>query len=136
MLIVIGVWLALAGGLAALAGLTAMRRVRRLRRRGSPVWAVALPRPASAAEKAGGSAGKTVIPYTLEDGRMVKRASPGSARTAAMLRPGQKVLVWYDPGDPQDVLVYGREGRAADLAFVIVGALFIVLGVGIAAIGH
>jgi len=36
MVIVIGVWFALAGGLAALAGLTAMRRARRLRRGGSP----------------------------------------------------------------------------------------------------
>jgi hypothetical protein len=53
-----------------------------------------------------------------------------------MLRPGQKVLVWYDPDDPQDVLVYGREGRVADLVFVIAGALFIALGAGIAASGH
>jgi hypothetical protein len=136
MLIVIGVWFALAGGLAALAGLTGMRRARRLRRGGSPVWAVALPRPVSMDEGAGGSPGRTVIQYTLADGRVVERVSPGSARKAAMLRPGQKVLVWYDPDDPQDVLVYGREGRVADLAFVIAGALFIVLGVGIAAISH
>ena len=136
MLIVIGVWFALAGGLAALTGLTAMRRVRRLRRVGSPVWAVALPRPTSTAEKASGSTGRTVIQYTLADGRVVERVSPGSARKAAMLRPGQKVLVWYDPDDPRDVLVYGREGRAADLAFVVAGALFIVLGVGIVAVGQ
>jgi hypothetical protein len=136
MLIVIGIWFALAGGLAALAGLTAMRRTRGLRRGGSPVWAVALPRPVATDEGAGGPPGRTVIQYTLADGRVVERLSPGSARKAAMLRPGQKVLVWYDPEDPQDVLVYGREGRAADLAFVIAGALFIVLGVGIVTLGH
>jgi hypothetical protein len=136
MLIVIGVWFALAGGLAAIAGLTAMRRARRLRRGGSPVWAVALPQPVSAGEEAGGSPGRTLIQYTLADGRVVERVSPGSARKAAMLRPVQKVLVWYDPDDPQDVLVYGREGRAADLAFVIAGALFITLGVAIVTLGH
>jgi hypothetical protein len=136
MLIVIGVWFALAGGVAALAGLTGMRRARRLRRGGSPVWAVALPQPVAVDEEPGGSPGRTVIQYTLADGRVVERPSPGSARKAAMLRPGQKVLVWYDPDDPQDVLVYGREGRAADLVFVIAGALFIALGAGIAAIGH
>jgi Protein of unknown function (DUF3592)/Mu transposase, C-terminal len=136
MLIVMGVWFALAGGLAALAGLTAMRRAGRLRRGGLPVWAVALPRPVSATEGAAGSTGKTVIQYTLADGRVVERPSPGSARKAAMLHPGEKVLVWYDPEDPQDVLVYGRGGRAADLAFVIAGALFIMLGVGIVALGH
>ena len=132
----IGVWFALAGGVAALAGLTGMRRVRRLRRGGSPVWAVALPGPVSKDEGPGESPGRTVIQYTLADGRVVERVSPGSARKAAVLRPGQKVLVWYDPDDPQDVLVYGREGRAADLAFVIAGALFIMLGAGIAAVGH
>jgi len=136
MLIVIGVWFALAGGVAVLAGLTAMRRARRLRRGGSPVWAVALPGPVSMDEGPGGPPRRTVIQYILADGRVVERVSPGSARKAAMLRPGQKVLVWYDPDDPQDVLVYGREGRAADLAFVIAGALFIALGVGIAAIGR
>jgi hypothetical protein len=136
MLIVIGLWFALAGGLAALAGLTAMRRARRLRRGGSPAWAVALPRPVAADEEAGGSPGRTVIQYTLADGLVVERLSPGSARKEAMLRPGQKVLVWYDPEDPQDVLVYGREGRAADLAFVIAGALFIMLGAGIVTLGH
>jgi len=136
MLVVIGVWFALAGGLAALAGLTAMRRARRLRRGGCPVWAVALPRPVGVDEEAGGSPGGTVIQYTLADGRVVERLSPGSARKAAMLRPGQKVLVWYDPEDPEDVLVYGREGRAADLAFVVAGVLFIMLAVGIVALGH
>jgi hypothetical protein len=132
MLTVFGVCLALAGGLAALAGLTAMSRGRRLRRRGSPVWAVVLPRPVSADE----GPGRTVLQYPLADGRVVEQVSPGSARRARMLRPGQKVLVWYDPEDPQDVLVYGREGRAADLAFVIAGTLFIVLGAGMAVLGH
>jgi hypothetical protein len=134
--IVIGVWFALAGGLAALVGLTGMRRARRLRHGGSPVWAVALPRPAALDGGTDGPPGRTVIQYTLADGRVMERISPVSARNAAMLRPGQKVLVWYDPDDPQDVLVYGREGRVADPAFVIAGALFIVLGAGIAALSH
>jgi len=132
MLTVFGVWLALAGGLAALAGLTGMSRARRLRRRGPPVWAVVLPRPVSADD----GPGRTVIQYPLADGRVVEQVSPRSARRARMLRPGQKVLVWYDPEDPSDVLVYGREGRAADLAFVLAGTLFMVLGAGIAVLGH
>ncbi len=135
MLVVIGVWFALAGGLAALAGLSGMRRARQLRRRGSPAWAVALPRPVSGEQRPGGSPGRTLIQYTLADGRVVERVSPGTARKAASLRPGQRVLIWYDPEDPQDVLVYGREGRAANLAFVIAGGLFILLGAGLAALG-
>jgi hypothetical protein len=61
---------------------------------------------------------------------------PGSARKAATLRPGQMVLVWYDPDDPQDVLVCGREGRAGNLAFVTAGVVFIMLGVGVVALAH
>lgn len=52
------------------------------------------------------------------------------------LQPGQKVLVWYDPNDPDDVLVYGRWGRAADRAFVTAGALFVLIGVAVATFGH
>jgi Protein of unknown function (DUF3592) len=136
MVIVIGVWFALAGGVAVLAGLTGMRRARRLRRGAAPVWAVALPGPVSMDEEPGESPRRTMIQYMLADGRVVERVPPGPARKAAMLRPGQRVLVWYDPDDPYEVLVYGREGRVVDLAFVIAGALFIALGAGIAAIGH
>ena len=42
------------------------------------------------------------------------------------------MLIWYDPADPQDVLVYGHQGRASDLAFIIVGAALIL---GAAVIG-
>jgi hypothetical protein len=46
------------------------------------------------------------------------------------------VLLWYDPDDPDDALVYGRWGRAADRAFVAAGALLVVIGAGIAVFGH
>jgi hypothetical protein len=135
MLVLIGVLVALPGALAVLAGVSAMRRARRLRRAGTPVWAEAFSRPVPAGQRPDGPP-PTLLQYTLTDGRVVERIIPGSARKAASLHPGQKVLIWYDPEDPQDALVYGREGRAADLAFVIAGTLFIMLGVVIAAFGH
>jgi hypothetical protein len=94
---------------------------------------MAVPPPVSAGEQPGGSPRRTLIQYALADGRVVERISPEPARRAAHLHPGQKVLVWYDPEDPQDVLVYGREGRLADRAFVAVGVLFILAGTGLAA---
>jgi hypothetical protein len=57
---------------------------------------------------------------------------PAPARKAAALSRGQQVLVWYDPEDPRDVLVYGREGSLADRAFVAAGTLFILAGAAIA----
>jgi hypothetical protein len=136
MSILIGAWFALAGGLAVLAGLCAMRRVRRLRRDGLATWAMAVPPPACAGEQPDGSPRRPLIQYTLTDGRVVERISPAPARRTASLHPGQKVLIWYDPKDPQDVLVYGREGRFADRAFVAVGVLFMLLGVGTAVLVH
>jgi hypothetical protein len=125
-------WFALAGAIAALAGLSAMRHSRHLRRDGLSAWAVAVSPSVPAGEPSDGSPRRTLIQYSLPDGRVVERSSPGPARKAASLRPGQQVLVWYDPEDPGDVLVYGREGRTADRVFVAVGVLFMFIGTGFA----
>jgi hypothetical protein len=147
MAVVAGIWFALVGGIAALAGLSGMRASRRLRRDGVSAWAVAVPPAAPAGDAAqpgkaaqAGQAGgepdwpphRTMIQYALADGQVIERISPQPARKAAALRPGQQVLVWYDPADPQDVLVYGREGRIANRLFVAAGVLFILIGGGLA----
>jgi hypothetical protein len=41
------------------------------------------------------------------------------------------VLIWYDPADPADVLVYGQQGRVSDLVFLIGGAALILFGAAI-----
>ena len=134
--IVIGALFALPGGLAALAGLCGMRRVRRLRRRGLAAWAMILPSPVSEPRLADGWPEPVLMQYALADGRVIERICPASARLAARRGSGQEVLVRYDPADPQDILVHAREGWYADRAFVAVGALFIVIGIWIAALGH
>jgi hypothetical protein len=131
-MIVIGVWFAVAGGLAVLAGLTGMRRVRRLRREGVATWAAFMEPPVRPGEPPDGSPQAAVIRYTLADGRVIERIAPSPARKTASLRPAQKVLVWYDPEDPQDILVYGREGRFTDRAFLAAGLLFVFIGTVIA----
>jgi hypothetical protein len=35
------------------------------------------------------------------------------------------VLIWYDPTDPDDILIYGRWGHAADRAFLAAGTLLV-----------
>jgi hypothetical protein len=130
MLTVIGILLAVPGGLAVLTGASAMYRVRRLRRAGVATWALALA-PAMSGDGDWQSAGpprEMLIQYTLADGRVFERATLASAGRKAPLTPGQKVLVWYDPEDPDDVLVYGRWGRFADRAFIAAGTLFVLIG--------
>jgi Protein of unknown function (DUF3592) len=136
--IMVGIWFALAGGVAMLAGLSGMRRVRRLRRDGVTAWAMVVPLPVAEGEQAGRapSPRRALIQYRLSDGRVVERIAPRRAGRAASLRPGEKVLVWYAPEDPQDVLVYGREGRLADQVFLAAGALFLLAGTGTAAFLH
>ena len=131
--VAVGIWFAVVGGLAALAGLTGLRRVRHLRREGVATWAAFVEPPARADEPPDGS--PALIRYTLTDGRVIERISPAPAGNTAPLRRGQKVLVWYDPEDPQDILVYGREGRFIDRAFLTAGLIFVLIGAGIAAIG-
>ena len=131
----IGVWFGIVGGLAALAGLTARRRVLRLRRTGEPAWAMVVPLPVSPDESEGRSPRRNLIQYPLADGRVIERLCPRPIRKAAGPAVGQRVPVWYDPADPTDVLVNGWDGRYSDLAFLAVGLFFIVFGMGIA-FGH
>jgi hypothetical protein len=119
MAIAVGIWFGLAGMVPVLAGVTGMRRVRRLRQHGVKAWAVVEPRR---------EGGGVILRYTLPDGQVFEKFT--AARTAA-LRSGQGVLIWYDPDDPMDVLVYGRSGRTSNLVFVIVGALLAAAGVAI-----
>jgi Protein of unknown function (DUF3592) len=136
MAILTGLLLALPGALAVLAGLAGMHRVRRMRRTGVTTWAVAAAAPRSSDEQPAGSSRPQLLQYRLADGRILEHAAPAPARRSASLQPGQKVLVWYDPDDPADILVYGRWGRSADRAFVAAGSLFIAIGAGLAALGR
>jgi Protein of unknown function (DUF3592) len=135
MTVVIGLCLAFPGGIAALAGLTARRRVLRLRRSGEPAWAMVVPSPATLDVPDGRSLRRNLIQYPLADGRVIEQLCPRPVRKAAWPAVGQKVPVWYDRADPTDVLVNGWDGRYADRAFLAVGVCFIVLGLGIA-FGH
>src|SRR5262245_33587113 len=123
---VLGIWFALAGVIAVIAGLSGMRRVRRLRRDGAQAWAVVVPSHPADGER------EVALQYTLPDGRVLEEHS---ANGIEPLLPGERVLIWYDPADPLDVLVRGRETRAADLVFVLVGAALVAAGavVGVAA---
>jgi Protein of unknown function (DUF3592) len=134
MSIEIGVVLGIAGCLAVLAGLASMRRSRRLASRGVAVLAMALRIPESAGE--GDPQDRIVLQYALDDGRIVERVTPSSRRRGERLEPGRRVLIWYDPADPGDVLVFGRDGRRADWAFVAGGLLLIIAGALVAAIGR
>lgn len=136
MLILFGIWLAVAGGVAALAGLAGLHRVRRLRRDGVTAWALAMPEPMQAGQPPTDPDRRVRLQYRLADGRVVERIGPVPDRRSGGPRPGDKVLIWYDPADPEDVLVYGRWGRTSDRVFLAAGLLLILIGAAIAVAGH
>jgi Protein of unknown function (DUF3592) len=130
--ILVGVWFALAGGVAALAGLYGIRRARRLRSSGVRTWGMAIRPPASPDMEPDGTRGQFLIQYTLADGRVMERITPQPARKQPALRTGQQVPVWYNPEDPDEVLIYGYQTRLADRVFLIAGVAFILIGAGLA----
>ncbi len=80
------------------------------------------------------AAGRLAFPssLSLDDGRIIERAHRRPVRRSAALRPGERVLVWYDPADPGDVLVYGPDGRWSDRIFLALGLLLGAVGVVLA----
>lgn len=136
MAIVIGIWLAAGGSIAALTGLSGIRRARHLRRYGVRTWAMVVLRPRSDEDQAGWQSGRTLIQYSLADGQVLERYAPRPARKSAALSPGQTVLVWYEQDDPQNLLVGRQDGPAADIAFLLAGIAFVLVGAGLAAFGH
>jgi len=134
MLVAEGVLLAVGGAIAALAGLTGLARIRRLRRSGQTAWATILAAPRDDDESERAAARRLSMRFALSDGRVIER--PGGRRPgrSGALAPGQKVLVWYDPADPGDVLTFGREGRRSEWVFLAAGLLLIVAGAAVAAI--
>jgi Protein of unknown function (DUF3592) len=110
----IGVWFGLAGALAVVVALAGRARARRLRRDGVKVWGTAV----SGTER-------TLVRYALPDGMLLERPTRDPLRKSRALLPGQKILVWYDPADPGDSVLFGRDGRVGDRILLFVGLALI-----------
>jgi len=130
MSVVLGIWVILAGGIAALAGVSGARRAYWLRHYGQTAWATIV--PASATDDDDGWPRQRLLRYALTDGRVLERFAPERAHT----RPGAKVLVWYDPAAPDDVLVFGRSPINSDVVFIGIGVALMLVGAAIAGIGY
>ncbi len=134
MTVLLAIVFAFAGGVAMLAGYSDIRRSRRLRSTGQAVWAMAISPPGSAADRAEGPQ-RPYLQYTLGDGSVIEQVCPGPLRKASGLMPGQRVLVWYDPADPADIVVHGRDAGLVDRAFVVTGLVIVLIGAVIASFG-
>ncbi|WSL80170.1 hypothetical protein OG403_34520 [Kitasatospora sp. NBC_01266] len=97
------------GVLAYLAGATGLAEIRRLRRVGVTTEALVKRR----------AQGRPLLQFATEGGLVMELFSP--VEVAA-----DQVLVRYDPADPRQVLVLGRERRAVEYGFLCAGATIVL----------
>nr|WSW65845.1 DUF3592 domain-containing protein [Streptomyces sp. NBC_00995] len=123
---------AFGGMLAIMAGAYGLARARRVRESGVHVQALVKRSPGRGG--VGPAMLRPSLQFVTEDGRVLEVASPVSSTRRQPLRDGDHVLVSYDPADPRDVVVHGRERLGLERGFIGVGALVVLLAVTLLAV--
>ncbi|MEV7598132.1 DUF3592 domain-containing protein [Kitasatospora sp. NPDC089797] len=118
---------ALGGVVAYLAGVVGLRDLRRLRRVGVPVRALVRARVPAPEDRS--LPPRPLLQFETEDGRVVEVFSPVPSTARHPLPDGGYVPVRYDPADPRQVVVEGRERRRLEYAFAAVGLLMLLVSV-------
>ncbi|MFJ8475235.1 DUF3592 domain-containing protein [Kitasatospora sp. NPDC094011] len=118
---------ALGGVVAYLAGVVGLRDLRRMRRVGVPVQALVRARVPAPEDRA--LPPRPLLQFETEDGRVVEVFSPVPSTTRHPLPDGGYVPVRYDPADPRQVVVEGRERRRLEYAFAALGLLMLLVSV-------
>ncbi|MFE6055805.1 DUF3592 domain-containing protein [Kitasatospora sp. NPDC056446] len=121
---------ALGGVVAYLAGAVGLRDLRRLRRVGVPVAALVRDRVRTPEDRA--LPPRPLLQFETEDGRVIEVFSPVPSTARHPLPDGGYVPVRYDPADPRQVLVEGRERVRLEYAFVALGAAMVLTAITLA----
>ncbi|WP_329577453.1 DUF3592 domain-containing protein [Kitasatospora sp. NBC_01250] len=117
------------GVLAYLAGATGLAETRRLRQVGVPASAL-VARRASDAD----GPGRPLLQFATREGLVLEVPSPVGPSRAQPLTAGRAVPVRYDPADPRQILVQGRERRAIEYVFMAAGAAIVLTALTLAAL--
>ena len=104
----LGVVIVLGGVVSLVAGVTGRRRSRRIRGEGETAWATIVPAPRHPEYEP--SAYRPLLRFRTSDGRAVEVFSPLPPTRGRPLVEGQKVLVYFDPAEPTQVLLHWRPG--------------------------
>ncbi|MER5910163.1 DUF3592 domain-containing protein [Streptomyces sp. NPDC001982] len=118
---------AFGGMLAVLAGAYGLRQARRVTRTGVRVEALVKRRPGGTPEES--PPPRPLLQFVTEDHRVMEVVCPVPPTRRQPLIDGGNVLVSYDPADPRNVVVHGRERLGPERVFIVGGALVVLLSV-------
>ncbi|MEU5997937.1 DUF3592 domain-containing protein [Streptomyces sp. NPDC047197] len=123
-MVVLGVFTALGGLVALLAGAYGLRRTRRVTAAGEVAQALV--------KEVRPGAERPLLQFETGDGSVVEVVSPVPPSRERPLAAGERVRIAYDSDDPREAVLLGRERRGVDRGFVAVGAAAVVLGLALA----
>ncbi|MFD4945212.1 DUF3592 domain-containing protein [Streptomyces sp. NPDC058239] len=116
---------AFGGMLAVLVGAYGLRQARQVRETGVRVQAMVKRRPGEVREEP--APPHPLLQFVTEDERVMEVVSPVPPTRRHPFNDGDNVLVSYDPADPRNVVVHGRERLGPERAFIAGGALVVLL---------
>ncbi|MGW2346798.1 hypothetical protein [Streptomyces sp. NPDC001661] len=119
-MIVLAACTALGGLVALIAGAYGLQRGRRVQEAGNVAQALVKP-PQQGSDR-------PLLQFETGDGRVVEVVSPVPASKRRPLPAGGLVSVAYDTEDPRETVLLGGERPGVDRAFMIAGALLVLVG--------
>ncbi|MGC5004927.1 DUF3592 domain-containing protein [Streptomyces sp. NBC_00353] len=123
---------AFGGMFAVLAGAYGLRQARRVSESGVRVQALVKRHPGEAREESAPL--RPLLQFVTEDDRVMEVVCPVPSTRRRPFSDGDNVHVSYDPADPRNVVVHGRERFGPDRAFIAGGALVVLLSVTLLAV--
>ncbi|MET8330958.1 DUF3592 domain-containing protein [Streptomyces sp. NPDC005181] len=118
---------AFGGMFAVLVGAYGLRQARRVSATGVRVQALVKRRPGETCEES--VPPRPLLQFVTEDDRVMEVVCPVPSTRRRPVNDGDNVLVSYDPADPRNVVVQGRERLGPERVFIAGGALVVLLSV-------
>ncbi|WP_413754678.1 DUF3592 domain-containing protein [Streptomyces sp. R-74717] len=113
--------------LAVLVGAYGLRQARRVRETGVRVQALVKRHSGEVREESAPL--HPLLQFVTDNDRVMEVVCPVPPTRRRPFKDGDNVLVSYDPADPRNVVVHGRERLGPERAFIAGGALVVLLSV-------
>jgi hypothetical protein len=120
----LGLFVGVGGIVAWLAGAAGLNEIDRLRRVGRHTSALVRYRAPRADDRVGSP--RPLLQFATDGGGVMEVFSPVPSSRSHALVDGERIAITYDPLDPRQVLVDGRERRWLEYCFLALGAVAVL----------